>query len=140
VTALNPVREEPVAKSSQNDFVLYDGECVYCRTYARKSRFRTPDGRRLQFIDGRNAPELVDELRGVGCDLEDGMILMLEGRRYQGAEAMEVLGTLATEPGWVNLLTRWVGSSAERARFFYPWFRRLRQATLWISGRSGFHK
>ncbi len=140
MTASNSVGEEPVVKFSQNDFLLYDGECVYCRTYARRSRFRTPDGRRLRFIDGRNAPDLVDELRRNGCDLEDGMILVLHGRRYQGAEAMEVLGTMAAESGWVNMLTRWVGSSSGRARFFYPWFRRLRQVGLWMAGKSGFHK
>lgn len=94
----------------------------------------------MQFIDGRKAPELVEELRRDGCDLEDGMILVLEGRRYQGAEAMTILGSLATEPGWVNRLTRWVGSSPQRARFFYPWFRRLRQAGLWMAGKSGFRE
>lgn len=94
----------------------------------------------MRFIDGRNAPDLVDELRRDGCDIEDGMILVLEGRRYQGAEAMTVLGSLAVESGWVNMLTRWVGSSSERARFFYPWFRRLRQVGLWMAGKSGFRK
>ena len=94
----------------------------------------------MQFIDGRRAPELVEELRRDGCDLEDGMILVLEGRRYQGAEAMTVLGSLAAEPGWVNRLTRWVGSSSERARFFYPWFRRLRRVGLWMAGKSGFRE
>ena len=68
------------------------------------------------------------------------MILVLEGRRYQGAEAMTVLGSLATEPGWVNRFTRWVGANSERASFFYPWFRRLRQMGLWMAGKSGFRK
>ena len=126
--------------SGNNDFLLYDGECVYCRTYARKARIRTPSGKRLQFIDGRKVPQLVEELRRDGCDIEDGMILILEGRRYQGAEAMEVLGAMASEPGWVNRLTRWVGSRSRRARFFYPWFRRLRRAGLWMAGKSGFHE
>ncbi len=123
---------------SLDSFLLYDGECVYCRTFARKSRIRTPAGKRLRFIDGREAPGLVKELRQNACDLEDGMILVLEGRRYQGAEAMAVLGSMATEPGWVNALTRWVGSSSGRARFFYPWFRRLRYLGLWLSGKSSF--
>ena len=86
---------------SLDSFLLYDGECVYCRTFARKSRIRTPAGKRLRFIDGREAPGLVKEFRQNACDLEDGMILVLEGRRYQGAEAMAVLGSMATEPGWV---------------------------------------
>ena len=128
------------AASSQDDFLLYDGECIYCRTYARKSRFRTPTGKRLRLIDGRRAPELVEELRRDGCDLEDGMILVLEGQRYQGSEALTVLGSLTTGTDWFNRLSRWLGSSSERARFFYPWFRRLRQTGLWLSGKSGFRR
>ncbi len=128
------------AASPQDDFLLYDGECVYCRTYARKSRFRTPSGKRLRLIDGRKVPELLAELRRDGCDLEDGMILVLEGRRYQGAEAMPVLGSITTGTDWFNRLTRWFGSSSERARCFYPWFRRLRQAGLWFAGKSGFRE
>ena len=132
--------DEPAATSSQDDFLLYDGECVYCRTYARKSRFRTPTGKPLRLIDGRKAPELVAELRRDGCDLEDGMILVLEGRRYQGAEAMPVLGSITTGTDWFNRLARWFGSSSGWARFFYPWFRRLRRAGLWVTGRSGFRE
>lgn len=132
-----PTRTESDA-APEDDFLLYDGECVYCRTYARKSRFTTPAGKRLRLIDGRHTPELVEELRRDGCDIEDGMILVLEGRRYQGAEAMEVLCTMAAETGWVNRLTRWVGSSSERASFLYPWFRRLRRMGLWVTGKSGF--
>ena len=40
------------AACPRDDFLLYDGECIYCRTYARKSRFRTPTGKRLRLIDG----------------------------------------------------------------------------------------
>ncbi len=128
------------AASSLDDLLLYDGECIYCRTYARKSRFRTPTGKRLRLIDGRKAPELVAELRRAGCDLEDGMVLVLDGRRYQGADAMTVLGSMTTGTGWVDRLTRWLGSSSGRARFFYPWFRRLRRAGLRVAGKSGFRE
>lgn len=132
------MRAGAVAGSPRDGFLLYDGDCVYCRTYVRKTRFRTPGGERLQLIDGKKAPDLVAELRRDGCDLEEGMILVVEGRRYQGPDAMTVLGSLADETGWVNRLTRWVGSSATRTGRLYPWFRRLRQATLRISGKSGF--
>ena len=140
MTSQEAGRDGPAASPLQNDILLYDGDCIYCRTYARKARIRTPAGERLRFIDGRKAPQLVEELRRDGCDIEDGMILILEGRRYQGAEAMEVLGSLATEPGWVNRLTRWVGSKSGRARFLYPWFQRLRRVGLWMAGKSGFHE
>ncbi len=136
----SPEAGEPAVESSQGDFLLYDGDCPYCRMYARKSGFRTPAGKRLRRIDGRKAPELVAGLRRDGCDLEDGMILVLEGRRYQGAEAMAVLGSMTTGTDWFNRLMRWFGSNSERARFFYPWFRRLRQAGLRVTGKSGFRE
>ena len=44
------------------------------------------------------------------------MILVLEGQRYQGSEALTVLGSLTTGTDWFNRLSRWLGSSSERAR------------------------
>lgn len=140
VTSLETGGDDSAVEFSPGDFLLYDGECIYCRMYVRKSRFRTPTGKRLRLMDGRKAPELVAGLRRDGCDLEDGMVLVLDGRRYQGADAMTVLGSMTTGTDWFNRLARWFGSSAGRVWFFYPWFRRLRQAGLRVTGKSGFRE
>ena len=126
---------EPVP---QDPFLLYDGECPFCSFYVAKSRFEMQVGRPLQLVDGREAPRLVAQLRGEGCDLEQGMILVLEGRRYHGAAAMTMLEGMAVGAGSLNRLGRWFASSPGRVRLAYPWLRRLRRAALLVKGKPGF--
>ena len=76
--------------------MLYDGECPFCSFYARKSKFKTQAGRPLTLIDANRAPDLVAELRKDGCEVEEGMALVLDGRRYQGASAMTALEAMAS--------------------------------------------
>ena len=60
MTSPEDERAKPVDESAQDDFLLYDGECPFCRFYARKSGFETPDGRPLTLIDANRAPELIE--------------------------------------------------------------------------------
>ncbi len=68
------------------------------------------------------------------CDLEEGMVLVLDGRRYQGASAMTALEAMTSGTGWFNRLAKWFASNPKRARVFYPWLRRLRGAARWVRG------
>lgn len=126
---------EPAEESGRDDFLLYDGQCPFCRFYARKSDFKTPDGRPLTLIDANRAPELISELRAQDCEADEGMVLVTGGRRYQGAEAMTALEAMTSKTGWFGRLSGWFASNPARVRAFYPWFRRLRRAALWVRGR-----
>ena len=137
MTSPEAERTEPADASAQGDFLLYDGECPFCSFYARKSEFKTPGGRPLTLIDANQAPELISKLRREGCEVEEGMVLVLDGRRYQGAEAMTALEAMASGTGWFGGLSRWFASNTARVRAFYPWFQRLRRAALWVKGRMG---
>ena len=136
MTSPEAERTEPAAASGQDDFLLYDGECPFCRFYARKSGFKTPDGRPLALIDANRAPELLAALRGQGCEADEGMVLVVDGRRYQGAEAMTALEAMTSGAGWWGKLSKWFASSPARVRALYPWFQRLRRAALWVRGRG----
>ena len=100
-----------------------------------KTRFETQTGRSLRLIDANQAPELVDKLRREGCDIEEGMILVLDGQRHQGAAAMMALKAMTTGSDWFNRFARWFSSDPKRVRILYPWFRMLRCAALWIKGK-----
>ena len=125
----------PAAAIQDEPFLLYDGECPFCSFYVEKSRFETRTGRPLQLIDGREAPGLVARLRREGCDLEQGMILVLDGRRHHGAAAMTVLEGTTARTGSFGRLARWFASSPARVRLAYPWLRRLRRAALLAKGK-----
>ncbi len=124
--------------SAQDPFLLYDGECPFCSFYVAKSQFETRLGRPLHLIDGRKAPDLVARLRREGYDLERGMILVLDGRRYHGGDAMTVLEPMTAGSGRFGRLARWFASSPGRVRVAYPWLRRLRRVALLTKGVSRF--
>ena len=129
-------RSEPTDASAQDDFLLYDGECPFCSFYARKSGFRTQSGKRLTLIDANRAPERLAELRGQGCEVGEGMVLVLDGRRYQGADAMTALEAMTSSTGWFGSLSKWFASNPKRVRVFYPWLRKLRGVARWVKGRG----
>ena len=128
----------PAAAVPAGPFLLYDGECPFCSFYVAKSRFGTAIAQPLQLVDGRQAPCLVARLRREGCDLEEGMILVLDGRRYHGAAAMTVLEGMTAGTGGFGRLGRWFASSPARVSLAYPWLRRLRRAALLAKGKPGF--
>ena len=137
MTSPEAERTEPADASSQDTYLLYDGECPFCRFYARKSGFKTPGGRPLALIDANRAPELLSELRESGCEVDEGMVLVVDGRRYQGAEAMTALEAMTSGTGWFGGISKWFASNPKRARALYPWFQRLRRAALWVKGGMG---
>ena len=129
---------ETATASPPDPFLLYDGECPFCSYYVGKSHFETRIGRALRLIDGREVPDLVARLRREGFDLEQGMILALDGRRYHGAAAMTALKALSAGPGRFNAFARWFASSPARVRAVYPCLRRLRRAALLAKGVPRF--
>ncbi len=120
--------------------LLYDGECPFCSFYVAKSEFETRIGKPLRLVDGRQAPDLVERMRRDGYDLEQGMILAVEGRLYHGAAAMTALATMSTGAGRFNRVMRRVASSRARVRRLYPWLRRLRRAALLAKGAPRFRR
>ena len=128
----------PDLAAPDEPFLLYDGECPFCSFYVAKSRFEARVGKPLRLIDGRAAPRLVAKLRREGYDLETGMILALDGRRFHGADAMTALEAMSAVAGGFAGLANRFASSPARVRRAYPWLRRLRRMALLAKGRPGF--
>ena len=64
------------------------------------------------------------------------MVLVLDGRSYQGADAMTALEAMTSGAGWFGGLSKWFASNPNRVRTFYPLFRRLRGVARWVKGKS----
>ena len=60
----------------REDYLLYDGECPACSSYVAFSRLRRlrPS---LKVLDARGEPALVEELRGRGYEINEGMVMQL---------------------------------------------------------------
>ena len=78
------------------DYLLYDGECPACRSYVAMARLRRqrPD---LKILDGRKQPDLVADLRRRGYEVNEGMVLSLDGQLYFGPEATRMIALIGRD-------------------------------------------
>ena len=116
------------------NFLVYDGACPFCTRFVRYTRLRDSIGT-LPMIDGRSAAVEVDEVRRLGFDLDQGMVLKLHGTFYHGAACMHTLALLSTRSGIFNRTVSVVFRSRMAARLLYLILRSGRNLTLLLLGR-----
>jgi predicted DCC family thiol-disulfide oxidoreductase YuxK len=117
------------------NFLLYDGDCPACGAYVAIARLRQlyPD---LRIVSARSEPALVAGLRQRGFEINEGMILSLDGRIHFAADAVHMIATLgrASPSRWRRAALGFVGT-APWARPLYPWLNRGRLVMLMLLGR-----
>jgi predicted DCC family thiol-disulfide oxidoreductase YuxK len=119
-------------------WVVYDGECPFCSSFVRLYRLRDVAGS-VHLIDARQPHPIVDNVRALGFDLDEGMVVLAAGRFYHGAEAMQILAILGSGSGLFNTLNRAIFRRPRLARALYPFLVRGRLATLRLLGRRTLH-
>lgn len=105
--------------------ILYDGDCPICSAYAQFTRLR--QRHHVEIVDGREARDHVTTLREQGVDIDEGMIVLVDGEVYHGDEAVAFLEI----EGRYGVLR-----SASWIRRLYPWVWRARNALLRMLGRD----
>ena len=123
--------QQPKSKAS----IVYDGECPFCSKYVELVRLRESLGD-VELINARNGGALVDEIRAAGLDLDDGMLLKLDGRLYHGADCIHMLALLSTPSTWFNRVNLALFRSSAASHLLYPMLRAGRNAVLRLLGRS----
>lgn len=111
------------------DYLLYDGECPVCAGFVKFAEFRRrhPD---LQLLDARREPDLVAALRRDGYEINDGMVLVVDGQLYYGADANTKLASYTTDlPAGKRVAMAAIGASP------YPLLRGLRNTLLRAKGK-----
>lgn len=116
-------------------YIIYDGECPFCSTYVKFMRLRESVGK-VELLDAREGGAVVDSVRQLGYDLNEGMIFYYGGQYYYGADAVQMLSMLSGSRGWLNRLNASIFRSPARASMLYPFLRAGRNATLQLLGRS----
>jgi predicted DCC family thiol-disulfide oxidoreductase YuxK len=113
--------------------VVYDGECPLCSGYCNWLRGNSQDGD-ATYLDGRSLPRDVQ----AALNLEQGMIVIAEDRRSQGAEALQVLAGVSTHRGPLAAIYRRFFGCGVLAKASYPVLRLARRLLLFILGRAAF--
>ena len=90
--------------------IVYDGACPFCSDYVRyqdlKARAET-----VELVDARADSQALDRYGILAEDLEDGMVVIVDGVAYRGAAAVHTLSKLSRTPrNW------WVAAVAVASR------------------------
>ena len=115
--------------------IVYDGECPFCSNFVRLYRLRENVGV-VELVDARTAPDLVASFRRDGMEINDGMVVLWDGRSYHGADAMNLLSMLGAQKGAFAAMNRLLFASPRLARLVYPVLVLGRRATLALMGRK----
>ena len=114
-------------------WLVYDGQCPLCRRYATAVDVRRL-GRDLVLVDARAGGPLVEEVKALPHDLNEGMVLKVGGRFYRGADALNVVALLASRRRAFGLVNGALFRSPTIARIAYPLLKLGRRLLLKAKG------
>jgi predicted DCC family thiol-disulfide oxidoreductase YuxK len=113
--------------------LIYDGECPVCTAYSCNVDAGPAQLRR---INARSGNVEVQKAIDAGVDLDDGMVVLHQGKLYHGADAMHRMAMLSPKSGLRNRLNRMMFGNLAIARATYPALRSGRNALLRLLGRQ----
>ena len=118
--------------------IVYDGACPFCDEYVRHQRLRAAVDE-VELVDGRAHPDVQRAHAIDGRMLEDGMVVIADGRQHHGGDAVHFLSMLSESPNrwWVRAIAT-VSRSGRLARLLYPVLRFGRRIALTLLGVPRF--
>ena len=119
----------------QTIYVVYDGDCPFCRNYVRLANMRA-GGAKVELVNAREKSPIALECANQGLDLDDGMVVILEGQFYHGSDAINRIALISSPSGIFNRANRWLFRHPGLSRLIYPRLRFCRNITLRILGVS----
>jgi predicted DCC family thiol-disulfide oxidoreductase YuxK len=110
---------------------VYDGDCPVCSMAAHALRIKALYGP-LHLINAREdgSSPLLDEITRRELNLDEGMVIVCEGRLYHGANALRFMAEHGDSKGLFNACNRALFRSEAVAKLAYPWMRRARNFLL----------
>jgi hypothetical protein len=87
------------------------------------------------YVDARGGGPIVAEAVQKGLDLNDGMVVIIDGAYYHGANALQILADLTSPVDAFNHLNARLLTSRTLSHIAYPFLRLGRNVTLRFLGR-----
>lgn len=117
--------------------LIYDRECPVCTAYSCSVGVDESQAAGVSRINARDADnELVRQAKEAGLDLDDGMVVVHQGKLYHGADALNIMARLAPNRGFGNRLNKLLFGNPTVARLSYPILRAGRNSLLKLLGRK----
>jgi predicted DCC family thiol-disulfide oxidoreductase YuxK len=133
------LEQKMMSNRDRGPAIVYDGDCPFCSHYVRLVRLKKSLGH-VDLVDARAGGPIVDEVFAAGFDLDDGMVLKMDGRFYHGEACINRLALLSTPSDGFNRLNRLIFTSRTASGLLYPVLRLGRNAALRLLGRKRLNR
>jgi predicted DCC family thiol-disulfide oxidoreductase YuxK len=120
------------AYDMRDDYVLYDGACPACSRYVAATGLAGRSD--IALIDARQAPALVAEHAAAGRNIDEGMVVAVDGVMHFGADATRKLAEIGQPATAGRRFLLWFVGRAPWARALYP---ALSAGRRWMLRRLG---
>ena len=117
--------------TNQELLLVYDKQCPACDYYCQLIRINETVGE-LTLIDARDNNPIMEKITAQGLDIDQGMILVIDGKLYYGSEAIQALALLSSRSGLFNRLNYQIFKYPAVAKKLYPLLRMSRNILLKI--------
>lgn len=111
---------------------IYDGECPMCSNAALAYRMKEKFGT-LHLINAREIASdnpLMQEISARGIDLDEGMVIVHDGRYYHGKDALKFMARHGAPKGAFNIFVKSLFWSDGLCHISYPFMRATRNWLL----------
>lgn len=114
--------------------IVYDGDCPFCQAYVKMLYLKEQYA--VDLINARDGHPIVTAISEAGLDLDQGMVVELDGQFHHGEQAMTIMALMTADSGALRRLTKWTFKNKARSRTLYPILRAGRNATLKLLGHK----
>jgi predicted DCC family thiol-disulfide oxidoreductase YuxK len=122
-------------EDSEITYLVYDGDCPFCSAYVNFVRVRESIGTFI-LVNARDGGSIVDDVISKGLDLDEGMVLVMDGQYYYADDCINRLALLSTSSGIFNRLNAFIFRSPTISSILYPVLRFGRNILLRLLGRK----
>lgn len=113
--------------------IVFDKQCPACSKYCELVQ-STANPETVSLIDARDKSDLMDEITRRGLDIDDGMVVSVEGELHYGAKAIHALAEMDKGRGLFNRANRFLFKNRRVAQILYPCMRSVRNLLLKLLG------
>lgn len=118
--------------------IVYDGGCPFCSDYVAYQDLKAR-AEAVELVDARSDAQALARYAIDAADLEDGMVVIVDGVAHRGAAAVHTLSTLSRAPrNWWVAAVAFVSRSAIVSSLLYPFLKLGRRIALTVLGVARF--
>lgn len=115
--------------------IIYDNGCPVCNFYVSINHIMENYGK-VNLIKARDNQRILNYIKSMNLDINEGMIVIFNGKLYYGSDAINILSILAKKTSLLNSITNNIFKFRLISKLLYPLLKIGRRVLLFLLGKK----